>query len=151
MMVLVVKKVTSRLCNYNYSCGCLYHRIDVFVLTNMKNNFVATFILLAVGLIFNDVASVHGKPAISKPGGWQEWEIVQVNLNGTNAIYRCNGTFTKYKEPEECDKAARIIGTLIDLCAATDPIACKLLSIMNQAQLTALQVEQAEMIRRAGS
>ena len=28
----------------------------------MKNNFVATFILLAAGLVFNDVASVHGKP-----------------------------------------------------------------------------------------
>jgi hypothetical protein len=28
----------------------------------MKNNFVATFMLLAAGLVFNDVASVEAKP-----------------------------------------------------------------------------------------
>ena len=150
----------------------------------MKNNFVATFILLAVGLVFNDVASVHGKPTKrqiqqqiqqinseatnagfvfnavgsveEKPTkrnltGWQDWQVTQVNLAGTDAIYRCNGTFTNYKESQACYKAAQIRGALVESCVATDPIACKLLSVMDYAEFNAFQVEQAKIFRRAGS
>jgi hypothetical protein len=114
----------------------------------MKNNFVATFMLLVVGLVFNDVASVEGKPAIRNPNGWQGWQVKQVQRQGPDAIFRCHGTFNNYKDPQECDKADRMKGILVDLCATADPIACKLLSGMRQAEITAYQVEGAETVKR---
>jgi hypothetical protein len=129
----------------------IFSPINVFVVTNMKNNFVATFILLAVGLIFNDVASVHGKPTKGNPNDWKDWQILKFNVEGTSAIYRCYGTFSDYKDPQECNRADLIKGMLFDWCVATDPIACELLSIMTQAEITANNVEAAKMVKRAGS
>jgi hypothetical protein len=113
----------------------------------MRNNFAATFILLAVGLIFNDVASVHAKPTIQNPYGWKGWQIQQINTEGTNAIFRCYGTFTDYREPQECYKADRIKGFLANGCDARDPIACELASNMIQAEATAVQVEASKGLK----
>jgi hypothetical protein len=110
----------------------------------MKNNFVATFILLAVGLIFNDVASVHGKPTKRNPNGWQRWQIEQVSLEGINAIYRCYGVSSDYKYPKECDRAERIEGNLVNFCDAGDPISCKILSTMLQAKTIAEGADAAK-------
>jgi hypothetical protein len=114
----------------------------------MKNNFVATFILLAAGLVFNDVASVHGKPAIRNPRGWQGWQVTQVDREGTDAIFKCHGTFSNYKDPQQCIKASRIQSTLEDLCTATDPIACELLTSMTQAEAIAYQHEALDTVKR---
>jgi hypothetical protein len=114
----------------------------------MKNNFVATFMLLAAGLVFNDVASVEGKPAKRNLREWPAWEVVRVHNDGTGAIFKCHGTFNNYKNPRACYSAALIKGALVDMCAAADPIACKLLSGMKQAEMTAYQVEGAETVRR---
>jgi hypothetical protein len=114
----------------------------------MKNNFFATFILLVAGLIFNDVASVEAKPTKRNPNGWKKWQIQQVNIEGTNAIYRCYGTISKYKEPQQCNKADRIKGTLAYWCDAADPIACKLLSNMTQVEAAANFAEAGEMAKQ---
>jgi hypothetical protein len=113
----------------------------------MKNNFVATFILLAVGLIFNDVASVEGKPTKGNPYGWQGWQVTQVNLAGTDAVFKCYGTFSNYREPQQCNKADRIKGVLANGCDAADPIACQLLSNMVEAENTASLVEASKGLK----
>ena len=108
----------------------------------MKNNFVATFMLLAVGLIFNDVASVEGKPTKGNPYGWQGWQVTQINLAGTDAVFKCYGTFSNYREPQQCNKADRIKGVLANGCDAADPIACQLLSNMRQADRSVRQAKE---------
>jgi hypothetical protein len=110
----------------------------------MKNNFVATFMLLAAGLVFNDVASVHGKPTKRNPNGWKGWQMQQVQIEGTDAVYRCHGTLSNYKDPQQCNKASRIKSNLVDLCNAADPIACQLLSYMTQAEINAYQQETVD-------
>ena len=95
----------------------------------MKNNFVATFMLLLAGLIFNDVASVQGKPTKNE-------KIQQLALEGSDAIYRCYGTFSK-REPEQCNKADQIKSLLAYGCDEADPIACKYLSYLVDAEAVA--------------
>jgi hypothetical protein len=77
----------------------------------------------------------------------QGWQIQQVNREGTDAIYRCHGTFSNYKNPQQCNKASLINSTLVDWCAATDPIACKLLSSMRQAEAIAYQYEALDRVK----
>jgi hypothetical protein len=110
----------------------------------MKNIFIATFMLLVAGLVFNDVASVWAKSTKRNPNGWKKWQIQQVNIEGTNAIYRCYGTMSKYREPQQCNKADRIKGALANGCDAADPIACKLLSNMIQVEAAANFAEAGE-------
>jgi hypothetical protein len=116
----------------------------------MKNNFVATFILLAAELVFNDVTSVHGKPTKRNPNGWKGWQVEQVRSEGIDAIYECHGTFSNYKDPQKCNRASRIKGTLSDGCAAIDPdpIACKILSSMERAEEIADQHEALDRMKK---
>jgi hypothetical protein len=102
---------------------------------------------LVAGLIFNDVASVEGKPEIPNPRGWQGWQVTQVHSEGTGAVFKCYGTFSNYKEPQECYKADRIKGNLVNWCNAADPIACQLLSNMIEAENTASQVEASKAFK----
>jgi hypothetical protein len=122
----------------------IFSPIDVFEVTNMKNVCNATFMLLVAGIVFNDVASVEGKPTKRNPNGWQGWQMQQVQIESTDAVYRCHGTLSNYKEPQQCNKASRIKNTLVDLCNTADPIACRLLSYMTQAEINAYQQETAD-------
>ena len=129
-----------------------FHRIDVFAvtnITNMKNNFVATFILLAVGLIFNDVASVHGQP--TKLDRRTQQQLQQISIEATDAVYRCRGTFSNYKEPQQCNKARVIKDVMHKYCftANSVPIACDIFSSMSQAEMNANRDESVDNAMRA--
>ena len=112
----------------------------------MKNNFVATFILLAAGLVFNDVASVEAKPTKRQI----RQALQQLSIEGPDAVYRCHGTFSNYKDPQQCIKAREIKDVSYNLCTTNQfPMACDALSYINQAEMNAIRNEGPDNAMRA--
>jgi hypothetical protein len=121
--------------------------INVFVVTNMKNNFVATFMLLAAGLIFNDVASVEAKP--TKRQLLQQ--LQQIGMEATDAVYRCHGTFSNYKDPQQCIKAREVKDVAHNFCFRANrlPMACDIFSSISQAEMNAIRNDAQDNAMKA--
>jgi hypothetical protein len=113
----------------------------------MKNNFVATFILLAAGLVFNDVASVEAKPTKRQ----LQQQIQQIGMEATDAVYRCHGTFSNYKEPQQCIKARQVKDAVYSFCFRANrvPMACDIFSSISQAEMNAIRNEGPDNAMRA--
>jgi hypothetical protein len=128
----------------------IFSPIDVFVVTNMKNKFVATFILLAAGLVFNDVASVEAKPFTKRQIRQIRQALPQLSIEGPDAVYRCHGTFSNYKEPQQCIKAREIKDLSYNICRTNlFPMACDTVSYINQAEMNAIRNEGPDNAMRA--
>jgi hypothetical protein len=128
----------------------IFSPIDVLVVTNMKNNFVATFILLAAGLVFNDVASVEAKPFTKR----QIRQLLQqLSIEGPDAVYRCHGTFSNYKDPQQCIKARELKDLSYTVCSRIKtnqfPMACDALSYINQAEMNAMRNDAQDNAMRS--
>jgi hypothetical protein len=127
----------------------IFSPIDVLVVTNMKNNFVATFILLAAGLIFNDVASVEAKPTKRQIRQIRQ-ALQQLSIEGPDAVYRCHGTFSNYKDPQQCINAREIKDLSYNYCKTNQfPMACDALSYINQAEMNTMRNDAQDNAMRA--
>jgi hypothetical protein len=124
----------------------IFSPIDVLVVTNMKNNFVATCILLAAGLVFNDVASVEAKPTKRQI----RQALQQLSIEGPDAVYRCHGTFSNYKDPQQCINAREIKDLSYNFCKTNQfPMACDALSYINQAEMNAIRNDAQDNAMRS--